>query len=216
MISACKIGSAKRITAVIPLFPYSRQPDVPYKKAGAPSSKLNRAYTFDSVPPTPAAGPSKSFGDASNRLNEIESLGDRLGSTKITEIPDGDETEAHTTNGTKPVNGVNGINGVNGTNGINGTNGAVAKIERPTTPVRNGVTNGNGHYVNGNGHAHHSNGTSTPFRYTTHDYENQNNINGFQARPGYKQWIAQAGTLVADLLTCSGADHGAYWIFETP
>ncbi|CAI4212541.1 unnamed protein product [Parascedosporium putredinis] len=132
MISACKIGSAKRITAVIPLFPYSRQPDVPYKKAGAPSSKLNRAYTFDSVPPTPAAGPSKSFGDASNRLNGIESLGDRLGSTKISEIPDGDETEA-------PL------------------------------PM--------------------------------------NNINGFQARPGYKQWIAQAGTLVADLLTCSGADH---------
>jgi ribose-phosphate pyrophosphokinase len=29
----------------------------------------------------------------------------------------------------------------------------------------------------------------------------------FQARSGYKQWVAQAGTLVADLLTCSGADH---------
>lgn len=24
---------------------------------------------------------------------------------------------------------------------------------------------------------------------------------------GYKQWVAQAGTLVADLLTCAGADH---------
>jgi ribose-phosphate pyrophosphokinase len=29
----------------------------------------------------------------------------------------------------------------------------------------------------------------------------------FQAKPGYKQWVAQAGTLVADLLTCAGADH---------
>uniref|UniRef100_A0A8H7NL86 Ribose-phosphate pyrophosphokinase N-terminal domain-containing protein n=1 Tax=Bionectria ochroleuca TaxID=29856 RepID=A0A8H7NL86_BIOOC len=37
MISACKIGSAKRVTAVVPLFPYSRQPDWPYNKAGAPS-----------------------------------------------------------------------------------------------------------------------------------------------------------------------------------
>ncbi|KAJ5135261.1 uncharacterized protein N7515_004539 [Penicillium bovifimosum] len=32
-------------------------------------------------------------------------------------------------------------------------------------------------------------------------------ISSFQPRPGYKQWVAQAGTLVADLLTCAGADH---------
>ncbi|KAI8977060.1 phosphoribosyltransferase-like protein [Mycotypha africana] len=36
MINACKIASAKRITAVIPNFPYSRQSDVPYKTSGAP------------------------------------------------------------------------------------------------------------------------------------------------------------------------------------
>ena len=29
----------------------------------------------------------------------------------------------------------------------------------------------------------------------------------FQPKPGYKQWVAQSGTLVADLLTCAGADH---------
>ena len=29
----------------------------------------------------------------------------------------------------------------------------------------------------------------------------------FTPRPGYKQWIAQAGKLVADLITCAGADH---------
>jgi ribose-phosphate pyrophosphokinase len=29
----------------------------------------------------------------------------------------------------------------------------------------------------------------------------------FVPRTGYKQWVAQAGTLVADLLTCAGADH---------
>ncbi|GKT46962.1 ribosomal lysine N-methyltransferase 4 [Colletotrichum spaethianum] len=103
MISACKTGSAKRVTAVMPLFPYSRQPDVPYKKAGAPLSKstteASKNYTFE------------------------------------------------------------------------------------------------------------SDSVSSQFSYTTHDYENQNQINGFQSKPGYKQWVAQAGTLVADLLTCAGADH---------
>lgn len=43
--------------------------------------------------------------------------------------------------------------------------------------------------------------------YTTHDFENSSHITSFEAKPGYKQWVAQAGTLVADLLTCAGADH---------
>jgi ribose-phosphate pyrophosphokinase len=42
--------------------------------------------------------------------------------------------------------------------------------------------------------------------FTTHDYEKKPFVN-FIPKPGYKQWVAQAGTLVADLLTCSGADH---------
>ncbi|KAI9480648.1 MAG: phosphoribosyltransferase-like protein [Benjaminiella poitrasii] len=40
MINACKIASAKSITAVIPYFPYSRQPDVPFKQSGAPLTFL--------------------------------------------------------------------------------------------------------------------------------------------------------------------------------
>jgi ribose-phosphate pyrophosphokinase len=29
----------------------------------------------------------------------------------------------------------------------------------------------------------------------------------FEPQIGYRQWVAQAGTLIADLLTCAGADH---------
>ncbi|CAG8673122.1 12315_t:CDS:2, partial [Racocetra fulgida] len=36
MISACKIASAAKVTAVIPCFPYARQPDAPFKKDGTP------------------------------------------------------------------------------------------------------------------------------------------------------------------------------------
>lgn len=49
-------------------------------------------------------------------------------------------------------------------------------------------------------------------------FDNGNGLNGivtkattkppaFEPQVGYRQWVAQAGTLIADLLTCAGADH---------
>ena len=59
-ISACKTASAKKVTAVLPLFPYSRQSDIPYNKSGAPLSKASNAfnkpdfpYVLDTAPQTP-------------------------------------------------------------------------------------------------------------------------------------------------------------------
>ena len=180
MISACKIGSAKKITAVIPLFPYCRQPDVPYKKAGAPLNQTQNHrgnYTFESVPPTPRPPPApRTPPRRGGQVNRNESPHQKLANATITESP------TRMTNGEDPL--------------------APARLERPVTPTRNGPSNG---LVNGSGHQSRP---SSAFKYTTHDWENQNNISNFQARPGYKQWIAQAGTLVADLLTAAGADHG--------
>jgi ribose-phosphate pyrophosphokinase len=163
MISACKTGSARRVTAVLPLFPYSRQPDLPYKKSGAPlynkpgstDNGGRKDYTFESVPVTPGPGVPRSAGltngdgsvDLSNRFAKM---------------------------------------------GVNGT----------SSPVK---SNGDGYFVNGNGY-HRSTGS-----YTTHDYENATHAYAFEAKPGYKQWVAQAGTLIANLLTCAGADHGAWF-----
>ncbi len=161
MISACKTGSARRVTAVLPLFPYSRQPDLPYKKSGAPLFKAGsdsgkKDYTFDSVPATPAPGVPRSAGlvngtDITNRL-----------------------TKSALTNGTTPMSPVKQTNG----DSYFGANG-----QGVASPIKAGS-------------------------YTTHDYENVSHVGAFEARPGYKQWVAQAGTLVANLLTCAGADHG--------
>ncbi|KAI0162719.1 ribose-phosphate pyrophosphokinase-like protein [Pestalotiopsis sp. NC0098] len=159
MISACKTGSAKRVTAVMPLFPYSRQPDLPYNKAGAPLSKqpstLSNGYTFESVPATPAPGIPKSAG----LTNGMDGLNHKLGKANISEA-NGTSTPAVVKSGD-------------------------SYFKRPDLP-----------------HV-----PSTPAAtFTTHDYEKKPLMN-FVPKPGYKQWVAQAGTLVADLLTCSGADH---------
>lgn len=57
MILAAKTSLAAKVTAVLPLFPYLRQPDIPYTKKGAPlvAAKRNNTYTFESVPGTPAS-----------------------------------------------------------------------------------------------------------------------------------------------------------------
>ncbi|KAL5601448.1 hypothetical protein BROUX41_002565 [Berkeleyomyces rouxiae] len=129
MISACKTGSARRITVVMPLFPYSRQPDVPYAKTGAPLGS-NRThsksdYTFESVPSTPHPNTNKSATFSS--------------STDITE-----------------------------------------QLANSTVSTPTG---------------------------TTHPDSNGYISKELQVNPGYKQWIAQPGALIADLLTCAGADH---------
>ncbi|KAI0391928.1 phosphoribosyl pyrophosphokinase [Xylariaceae sp. FL0594] len=166
MISACKIGSAKRVTAVLPLFPYSRQPDLPYNKAGAPLSKPptevpKDKYTFESVPATPAPNIA-----ATPSLTKDTDLSRVLSRTSLT-------------NGNGTVVPLNGV--------PRATSGYFANGD--ATPVRPGVT------------AMHAQS------FTTHDLQNPALINTFQTKPGYKKWVAQAGTLVADLLTCAGADH---------
>lgn len=162
MISACKTGSAKRVTAVVPLFPYSRQPDWPYNKAGAPLSRTVEAapkhdYTFESVPATPRPGGPRSNGLANGNIN---GLAEKLNKSAISNEyfpPRRSDT---------------------GTSFASNTSGQ---------------------------HTSHPSLASQP-SFTTHDYPKPNNA-VFQPKPGYKQWVALAGTLVADLLTCAGADH---------
>ncbi|POS82450.1 PRTase-like protein [Erysiphe pulchra] len=178
MISACKTGSARRVTVVLPLFPYSRQPDLPYNKSGAPLSRtpidLNRNdFTFESLPPTPGLDQPQSQSLQSG--NGIEGLQTKL---KVASL-DQQQHGANYDNGITPPRRVGSISSLKSCNGHG--------------PTNNWSSQNNGPH------------------FTTHDYENQTMIkekrNIFQAKPGYKQWVAQAGKLVADLLTCAGADH---------
>ncbi|KAJ5940681.1 hypothetical protein N7516_000849 [Penicillium verrucosum] len=147
-ISACKTASARRVTAVLPLFPYSRQSDIPYDKAGAPLVKASVGGT----PPTPAPGGKT---EGLGLMNGMESLQKGLAKAQIEE-----------STGSPVKRRGNGL------------------PRSDTTDSLKSLTNG-----------------------TDEAASSTSKINSFQPRPGYKQWVAQAGTLVADLLTCAGADH---------
>lgn len=173
MISACKTGSAKRVTAVIPLFPYSRQPDWPYNKAGAPltrnSESSGKDYTFESVPATPRPGGPRSNGLANGVHGLSEKLSRSSSVSRTGSTADSDPSDS--------------------------------LPKRSDTVSSLGSSNGRPPYLDGCP-------ANLPHRgFTTHDYENPSNMSTLQPKPGYKQWVAQAGTLIANLLTCAGADH---------
>lgn len=182
-ISACKTASAKKVTVVLPLFPYSRQSDIPYNKTGAPlirsssvykpSTNGDSSYTFDSIPPTP-------------------------------------HSEKHEQNGI--------LNG-NGHLHRQASRPQLDDIESGTQPHQNRYnhyrepsahSSSKSDHSNGMPHRSRGNSSASLSGVNTHDFavtKNESPTEAFKPRPGYRQWVAQAGTLVADLLTCAGADH---------
>lgn len=172
-INACKTASAKRVTAVLPLFPYSRQSDLPYNKVGAPLARMptklggevsgRDGYTFDSRPSTPYPAENPKGAGLANG----DSLHKKLNSLSM-----------------RSVEG-----------------GKVPKRKDTLDSVQSDVsaTSMSGYFDEGQGYpspTSHANGEGSSIAPPE-----------FRPQRGYKQWVAQAGTLVADLLTCAGADH---------
>ena len=181
-ISACKTASAKKVTAVLPLFPYSRQSDIPYNKSGAPLVKAsnqfnkpdfagNHTYTFDSIPSTPH--PDK---HESATANGDHTLHKALSRTNL------DDLES------SPTNHQSRFNQYTNSNNTLSRQESHSQGQRYRGDSTTSLSNG----VDGKDFASHS---------------NESVQDSFKPRPGYRQWVAQAGTLVADLLTCAGADH---------
>lgn len=176
-IQACKGASAKRVTAVLPLFPYSRQSDLPYNKVGAPLSRMpakiggqEEKYTFDSRPSTPHPA------DLQNGNN----------------------------------NGGAGLHRkLNGLSLHHQTNGEVKMPKRKDTldSVQSDVSandaSATGSYFDG----HQVPVDTSPPPGRANSNPQTEKPPDFRPQRGYRQWVAQAGTLVADLITSAGADH---------
>ncbi|PGH12015.1 hypothetical protein AJ79_04524 [Helicocarpus griseus UAMH5409] len=184
IISACKTASAKRVTAVLPLFPYSRQSDIPYNKTGAPLvkssvSKFENAanYTFESTPPTPHAGKAESVG----LVNGIDGLQKGLTQVQI------EQHEMSSTGSPQKARFSHYANGpLKRSDTTDSTKSDTSTRNKNPAPLTNGI-------------AASDDAVSVA--------SNSSKVTAFHPRPGYRQWVAQAGTLVADLLTCAGADH---------
>ena len=179
-ISACKTASAKRVTAVLPLFPYSRQSDLPYDKKGAPLARMpakttegkSEKYTFDSRPGTPG-GNDVSNGQLQKKLNGL-SISKSNGEGRAPRRKDtGDSTAPDLSVSTLTADDSYFDDKDN---------------ESITTSPPPGPSN----HTSSPHHSHHQHHEKPP---------------EFRPQRGYRQWVAQAGTLVADLLTCAGADH---------
>jgi ribose-phosphate pyrophosphokinase len=192
MVSACKTASAKRVTVVLPLFPYSRQSDLPYNKIGAPLVKAssmnerNGDFTFNSRPQTPYPGQFESMG-----VNGTGDLHRRLNQVKLNEI---NELRR---NGMpeKPKNGER----------IDKSE----KHEEQHLPKRRDTLDSKSDkgmdYFKG--HDRVSSNSSVNGAHHELLHSSRTEPPQFQPQRGYRQWVAQAGTLIADLLTCAGTDH---------
>lgn len=179
-ISACKTASAGKVTAVLPLFPYSRQSDIPYNKTGAPLTKASNSYnkpdfpySFESKPQTPHPDHPHSVG----LTNGIEGLHKSFAKVQVDEnLPT--SIVPSTSQSARFANYANG------------------SLKRSDTleSIKSG-------------HSPRSNPNGGSLEDVASSSLSSSKDSLFQPRPGYKQWVAQAGTLVADLLTCAGADH---------
>ncbi|KAF9177629.1 ribose-phosphate pyrophosphokinase [Haplosporangium sp. Z 767] len=201
MLAACKTASARRITAVIPCFPYARQPDAPYKKNGMPLSRVPTNVFFGytgsstpfSLPVTPAGTPLQTPSlDRIDRKNPFDKMFDTTNESNS-------DIESAATSPTLSPTPANG-------SGVIPTLSAMRESDTPRARhiaprgIRPQATSQPSHLnippMNGSG-----SGTGSP---------SQTCVTSDQVNPqkaGYKHWVARSGTLIANLLVTAGADH---------
>lgn len=187
LINACKTADASRVTAVMPYFSYSRQPDIPYTAKGAPLiSKPKEKYTFESHPGTPVErkpvdrkrAEKKPLQKQQQQQQEQQELQQELQQQQQQQTEEHQEEPASVLKQQEialpsplPIRPAE----------LRPCSSASSRI--PMIP---------------NGKAEHPSEQD--------DTSNADTL--FNAsNSSYKLWVAQAGTLIANLLMTSGADH---------
>ncbi|KAG9319717.1 hypothetical protein KVV02_008331 [Mortierella alpina] len=212
MLAACKTASARRITAVIPCFPYARQPDAPYKKNGMPLSRVPNNVFFGytgastpfSLPVTPAGTPLQTPSlDRLDRKNPFDKMFDSTNESNS-------DIESATTSPTLAPAGANGaaVVNANGT-GVLPTLSAL-RLEGDAGKVRHLAPRGiRPQATSQPSHlsipTHTSNGGVSGTGSPSQTCVTSDQVNPQKA--GYKHWVARSGTLIANLLVTAGADH---------
>lgn len=185
-ISACKTASASKVTAVLPLFPYSRQSDVPYNKTGAPLVKASNPYNKPDFPYSFESKPQTPHPDLPH-TTELSNGFDRLHKSFSKAQPEDNPSSQNGPNTPQSARVANyeKLPPKRSDTADSAKSGTLSRQYTSPTSVTNCSSNDDSCSMSS------SSSKDTPFH----------------PRPGYKQWVAQAGTLVADLLTCAGADH---------
>ncbi|KAF9927264.1 ribose-phosphate pyrophosphokinase [Mortierella alpina] len=212
MLAACKTASARRITAVIPCFPYARQPDAPYKKNGMPLSRVPNNVFFGytgastpfSLPVTPAGTPLQTPSlDRLDRKNPFDKMFDSTNESNS-------DIESAATSPTLAPAGANGaaVVNANGT-GVLPTLSAL-RLEGDAGKVRHLAPRGiRPQATSQPSHlsipTHTSNGGVSGTGSPSQTCVTSDQVNPQKA--GYKHWVARSGTLIANLLVTAGADH---------
>lgn len=177
MISACKTASAKRVVVVLPLFPYSRQSDVPYEKEGSTISQGRTPRELGNVGNRNGNGVEKGvivIGDPDSSHNGHYK--DLLTSSNQPDLKYSDYSNKDSK-------------------------------DQKQSPEASGANHARANDANDQNLEHAASCTIIENGMTTIQQNTPLNVNAFIPQPGYRQWVAQVGTLAAGLLTCAGADH---------
>ncbi|KAG0238281.1 phosphoribosyltransferase-like protein [Mortierella sp. GBAus27b] len=202
MLAACKTASARRITAVIPCFPYARQPDAPYKKNGMPLSRVPTNVFFGytgsstpfSLPVTPAGSPLQTPSiDRKNPFDSEANSDVESAATSPTLSPSATHGPSLASVGSGVVPTLSAVRG-----GLDPSKARV--LAPPMTRPTISTQPSHHHMALANLSLSAFNGGVNSQTCVTSDQVNPN-------KAGYKHWVARSGTLIANLLVTAGADH---------
>ncbi|KXS12518.1 phosphoribosyl pyrophosphokinase [Gonapodya prolifera JEL478] len=227
MIHACKIASARRIVAVIPCFPYARQPETPYKRNGMPLSRvpIEEMDKFATVfgGPSASAESSSSGGrqrnspfptSTANGVPETPANG-RLDTPTLERLRDGTVSPTFSTPSTSTQGSAADIVPLESPAESSSAISSSSATPTPSSVRAVGKALPNGSLASNR----HPANISVPHP-LTHSLGNpvsnaaavQGLMSGSLHVPGvtgggYKHWAAKSGKLIADLLGVAGADH---------